>query len=82
MAKATDVDLQAGVLPISAAAAQLARLITQARTSRRPIIITQRGYPEAVLLDVRSYIALRAAAELSAPELGDPELDAALRGEP
>lgn len=77
-----EVDLREGILPISAAAARLARLITQARTTRRPVIITQRGYPEAVLLDVSSYIALRAAAELAAPELHDPDLDAALRGEP
>lgn len=57
------IDLQEGVLPISAAASQLARRIKQATTTRRPIIVTQKGYPTGVILDIESYTRLRAAAE-------------------
>lgn len=57
------IDLQEGVLPISAAASQLARRIKQATVTKRPIIVTQKGYPTGVILDIASYTALKAAAE-------------------
>lgn len=53
-----DVDLERGVVPISKAASSLAALLTQARSQRRPIIITQKGYPSGVLLDIELYTAL------------------------
>lgn len=60
------INLKDDVLPISAAAAQLARRITQARQTGRPIVITQKGYPTGVILDIDTYLALVAAAEAGA----------------
>lgn len=57
------IDLQQGVLPISAAAAHLAALIKQARSTGQPIIITQKGYPSGVILGVETFTALRELAE-------------------
>jgi prevent-host-death family protein len=57
-----DIDLKEGVLPISAAASQLARRIKQAQITKRPIIVTQKGYPTGVILDIESYTALKDAA--------------------
>jgi prevent-host-death family protein len=56
-------DLITGVVPISRAASALAALIAQARTTQRPIIVTQKGYPAAFLLSVELFDKLRAAAE-------------------
>jgi prevent-host-death family protein len=58
-----DIDLIDGVLPISAAASRLARLIVQTRATGKPIVVTQKGSPQAVILDVRAYVTQR--AELS-----------------
>lgn len=58
-----EIDLQEGVLPISAAASQLARRIKQARQTQKPIVVTQKGYPTGVILDIESYVALKAAAQ-------------------
>jgi prevent-host-death family protein len=55
-----DIDLAEGVLPISAAASQLARRIKQAQATKKPIIVTQKGYPAGVILDIETYEALRA----------------------
>lgn len=64
-----DVDLESGVVPISKAASSLAALLKRARERRQPIIVTQKGYPTGVLLDVELYTALRAlAAAHSAPQ--------------
>jgi len=64
-----DVDLEGGVVPISKAASSLAFLLKRARDRRQPIIVTQKGYPTGVLLDVELYTALRAlAAAHSAPQ--------------
>lgn len=60
-------DLQTGVLPISAAASQLARRIKQARAERRPIIVTQKGYPTGVIVSIELWEALTALAEGAAP---------------
>ena len=66
-ALALDVDLESGVVPISRAASSLAMLLKRARDRRQPIIITQKGYPTGVILDVELYTALRALAEEAAP---------------
>lgn len=58
-----DVDLERGVVPISRAASSLAALIARARASRRPIIVTQKGYPTGVILDIESFTALRQLAQ-------------------
>lgn len=60
-----DIDLQEGVLPISAAASQLARRIKQAKATKKPIIVTQKGYPTGVILDIESYEVLRALAQVA-----------------
>jgi prevent-host-death family protein len=57
------IDLKHGVIPISKAASALAALIKRAGQERRPVVITQKGFPSAVLLDVDSYLELVAAAE-------------------
>jgi prevent-host-death family protein len=56
------IDLS-NVFPISATAARLAQLITRARVQSKPIVITQKGYPAAVLMDVASYVYLAELAE-------------------
>lgn len=64
-------------MPISRAASSLAALLKRARDRRQPIIVTQKGYPTGVLLDVELYTALRAlAAASSAPQDEPAELSA------
>ncbi|NJO81633.1 MAG: type II toxin-antitoxin system Phd/YefM family antitoxin [Blastochloris sp.] len=58
-----NVDLQTGVVPISKAASALASLLNRARTNHQPIIVTQKGYPTGVILDIELYTALRKIAE-------------------
>ena len=58
-----DVDLKQGVVPISKAASSLAALIKRSRSSHQPIIVTQKGYPTGVILDVDLFTALRELAE-------------------
>jgi prevent-host-death family protein len=53
------VDLQNGVVPISKAASSLAALIKRARENHQPIIVTQKGYPTGVILDIELFTALR-----------------------
>jgi prevent-host-death family protein len=60
------VDLQNGVFPISAVAAQLARLLARTKATGQPIVVTQKGYPTGVILSVEAYLALKAAAEAAA----------------
>lgn len=57
------IDLRRGVVPISRAASSIAALIARAQKDRHPIVITQKGYPAAVLLTVDDYLALQKAAE-------------------
>ena len=45
--------------PVSELRARAAELLRAARKSRRPIILTEDGEPEGVLLDVLSYSKLR-----------------------
>lgn len=58
-----DVDLKQGVVPISKAASSLAALIKRSRANHQPIIVTQKGYPTGVILDVELFTALRNLAE-------------------
>ncbi len=64
-----DVDLKQGVVPISKAASSLAALIKRSRSNHQPIIVTQKGYPTGVILDVELFTALRQLADLH--ELGE-----------
>jgi prevent-host-death family protein len=93
-----DVDLEGGVVPISKAASSLAALLKRSKERKRPIIVTQKGYPTGVLLPVSLYTALRELAqreiESGASELADvpanveravsalPDLTAAVAGDP
>ena len=58
-----DVDLKQGVVPISKAASSLAALIKRSRANHQPIIVTQKGYPTGVILDVELFTALRQLAD-------------------
>lgn len=53
-----DVDLTNGVIPISQAAAALAALIKRSQANETPIVITQKGYPAAVLLALDLYLPM------------------------
>lgn len=53
-----DVDLHTGVIPVSKAASSLAQIITQTQGTRTPVVITQRGYPVAVLVGVAEFTLL------------------------
>lgn len=61
-------DLQDGVLPISAAASQLARRLKQAQETRRPIIVTQKGRPTGVIVSVELFELLKGLAEVLPPD--------------
>lgn len=58
-----NVDLRHGVVPISKAASSLAALIKRSQATHQPIIVTQKGYPAGVLLDVELFTALRELTE-------------------
>lgn len=62
-------DLQTGVVPVSKAASQLAALLKRAKATRRPIVITQKGYPTGVLLSIELFTFLRNLAEEIGAEL-------------
>lgn len=66
-----DVDLKQGVVPISKAASSLAALIKRSRSNHQPIIVTQKGYPTGVILDVELFTALRQLADLHLQEEGE-----------
>lgn len=53
-----DVDLKQGVKPISKAAAALAALIKRSNANHQPIIVTNKGYPFGVILEIELLIAL------------------------
>jgi prevent-host-death family protein len=69
----SSIDLQHGVVPISKAASSLAALIKRAHAEHQPIVVTQKGYPTGVLLDIELYTALRNLAEAAStmPEESD-----------
>lgn len=54
-----DVDLQRGVVPISKAASALAALLKRAKENHMPIIVTQKGYPTGVILDIATFTTLK-----------------------
>lgn len=58
-----EIDLKLGVVPISKAASSLAALIKRSRANHQPIIITQKGYPTGVILDIELFVALRELAD-------------------
>jgi prevent-host-death family protein len=77
-----DVDLKQGVVPISKAASSLAALIKRSRANHQPIIVTQKGYPTGVILDVELFTALRQLADLHLQQEGEEaEFDAAATSE-
>jgi prevent-host-death family protein len=47
-----DIDLQQGVVPISKATAALTALIRLSHGRQLPVLVTQNGYPSAVLLGI------------------------------
>jgi prevent-host-death family protein len=69
-----DVDLKQGVVPISKAASSLAALIKRSRANHQPIIVTQKGYPTGVILDVELFTALRQLADLHLEEGEESEI--------
>ncbi len=69
-----DVDLKQGVVPISKAASSLAALIKRSRANHQPIIVTQKGYPTGVILDVELFTALRQLADLHLQQEGEDEV--------
>jgi prevent-host-death family protein len=54
-----NIDLLSGVIPVSRASSSLAALIKRSQTQRQPIIVTQKGRPTAVILDIELYTVLR-----------------------
>lgn len=66
-------DLKNGVVPISAAASSLAKLIRRARGTRRPIIVTQKGYPTGVILSIELYTHLKGLVEGTPAEASEGE---------
>jgi prevent-host-death family protein len=68
-----DVDLLKGVVPISKAASSLAALIKWSRANHRPVVITQKGYPSGVILDVELFTALRHIADIYDDSSDDSE---------
>lgn len=67
-----DPDLRTGVVPISKAASSLAALIKRAAATRRPIVVTQKGYPQGVIVSIELYSLLRQLAETQGTEQGTP----------
>lgn len=63
-----DIDLKDGVVPVSKGAASLAALIRRSRQLKKPVVITQRGYPSGVLLSVELFHELRERALRAMPE--------------
>lgn len=68
-----EVDLNQGVIPISRAASSLAALMKRSRMYRQPIIVTQKGYPTGVILDIELFTNLRKLAERSLEEVESGE---------
>lgn len=58
-----EVDLTGGVVPITKAASSLAALIKRSSAYQQPIVVTQKGYPTGVILDVELFTLLRENAE-------------------
>jgi len=61
------IDLKQGVVPISKASASIAALLRRSKQEQGPIIVTQKGYPAAVLLDIDVYLRLIQQAGAARP---------------
>lgn len=61
------INLKGGVVPISRAASSIAALLRRSKEEQGPIIVTQKGYPTGVLLDVDVYLHLVERAGKRAP---------------
>ena len=57
------------IVPVSDVQAQLARLIKELHGTQRIIVVTQRGRPSAVLVDIDEYERLSDLASLGLDEL-------------
>ncbi len=57
------VDLEKGVVPISKAASSLAALLKRSQANHQPIVVTQKGYPTGVIIDIELFSAIRAFIE-------------------
>jgi prevent-host-death family protein len=67
------IDLERGVVPISFAASHLAALFKRARATRSVIVVTQKGRPSGVILDVETFVELNRRAELGRAVEGEGE---------
>lgn len=61
--RALAIDLEHGVVPISKAASSLAALLKRSRATHQPVVVTQKGYPTGVLLDIELFTTLRQLVE-------------------
>lgn len=59
------IDLKQGVVPISKASAAIAMLLRRSKQEQGPIIVTQKGYPAGVILDIDVYLQLVERAGLA-----------------
>lgn len=57
------------IIPVSDVQAQLPKVIKAVRGTQRAIVVTQRGRPAAVLLDIEEYERLSDLASLGLDEL-------------
>jgi prevent-host-death family protein len=58
------IKLDTDIKPVSEFRANAAELIEHVKTSRRPLVLTQRGHSAAVVLDVAQYEGMREEIEL------------------
>jgi prevent-host-death family protein len=58
------INLETGVVPISKAASSLAAIIKRSKASHQPVIVTQKGYPTGVILDIELFTHLRELFDL------------------
>jgi prevent-host-death family protein len=66
------VNLKTGVIPVSKAAATLSELIKRTHHQEH-IVVTQNGYPSAVIIDIDTYTTLQ---ELARKYLDSLDVDA------
>ena len=64
MRKGTRINLETDVKPVSEFRANAAELIEQVRDGGRPLVLTHRGKPAVVVLDVGGYERLLSEIEL------------------
>lgn len=59
------VNFAEDIVPLSSFRSDVTRLMTQTRTTHRPVVITQNGRASTVFLDVNDYQALLDRADLA-----------------